>query len=242
MPCRFVLGVEDVEYENYDKIKEEVDLHNDIIYFNDVKNAYFSLTDRVVRVLQYIIEQQYKFSYILKCDDDTFPDVRRIAAELQNRENPGLLYWGQMVMGLIQMEGIWKETEWSSCDTYYPYAYGGGYILSRDLVQLVVENEPYLKRYGSEDVSIGSWISPYNIERKHDARFATGAVPRGCKKPYLLKHKVSVNDTYRHYTSLIRHGSICGPTYSWNKFGGYLYDWTAFPPSKKCCIRRSDIP
>ena len=236
------MGVEELEDEERDKIKEEAELHNDIIYFNDVKNSYFSLTDRIIKVLQYITEQRYRFSYVLKCDDDTFLDVRRIAAELQKRENPGLFYWGQMVMGLIQTEGKWQETEWSSCQTYYPHAYGGGYVLSRDLVLLVVENEPYLKRYRSEDISIGLWVSAYNIERKHDARFTTGASARGCKKPYWVKHKVSREGIYVHYASLAHAGSICGPTNSWYNFGGYIYNWTAFPPSKKCCIREKKIP
>ena len=86
------MGVEDLEEGDREEIKEEADLHNDIIYFDDVKNSYFSLTTRTMRVFQYIVEQQYKFSYVLKCDNDTFPDVQRIAMELQNRENPERLY------------------------------------------------------------------------------------------------------------------------------------------------------
>ena len=242
MSYRFVLGVEDVEEEDRDKIKEEAKLHSDIIYLDDVKNSYFSLTNRTMRVLQYIIEEDYQFSYVLKCDDDTFPDVNRIATELQNRENPGQLYWGEFVMGFVQTEGKWKETRWSSCQTYYPYAYGGGYILSGDLVKLVVENAPYLKRYKSEDVSMASWVSTYNIERKHDVRFTTGGKPRGCKKVYLMVHKVATEKIKGHYTSLLHDGSICGPSNYWYGYSGYLYDWTAFPPSTKCCERKSSIP
>ena len=167
------MGVEDLEEEDSDKVKEEAELHNDIFYFDDVKNSYFSLTNRTMRVFQYIAEQQYKFSYVLKCDDDTFPDVKRIAMELESRENPRRLYWGQFSMGLVLTKGKWKETHWSSCQTYYPYAYGGGYILSGDVIELIAENAPYLKRYTSEDVSVGSWVSTYNIERKHDVRFTT---------------------------------------------------------------------
>ena len=240
--CRFVLGVEDITEEDRDKIKEEVKLHNDIIYFDDVKNSYFSLTNRTIRVFQHITEQLYTFAYVLKCDDDTFVDVKSIATELHSRKSQGRLYWGEIVVGLVQTEGKWQETQWSTCETYYPYAYGGGYILSVDLVQLVVENEPYLKRYKSEDVSIASWISAYNIERKHDTRFTTGGKPRGCKRVYLMVHKVAIENVNRHYTSLFQNSSICGSNNSWYGFSGYLYNWTAFPPSKECCIRKSNIP
>ena len=241
MSCRFVLGIEDIEEGKQDKIIKEAKLYDDIIYFTDVKNSYSTLTDRIVRVFQYIITEQ-QYNYVLKCDDDTIPDVRRIATELQNRENPGRFYWGGMNLGHVLSKGIWRETKWSACQTYYPYAYGGGYILSWDLVQLMVESVPYLKRYNSEDVSVGSWLSAYNIERKHDTRFTTGASARGCKSIYLMVHKVSRENMYGHYTSLVRDGSICGPTNSWNRRSGFIYNWTALPPSKKCCVRRSGIP
>ena len=236
------MGVEDIKKEDHNKIKEEAELYNDVIYFDDVKNSYSSLTTRTIRVFQYIVEQQYEFSYVLKCDDDTFPDVKRIAIELQNRETPGRLYWGEFVMGFIKTSGKWKETRWSSCQTYYPYAYGGGYILSGDVVQLMAENAPYLKRYNSKDVSVASWVSTYNIERKHDVRFTTGAISRGCKDVYTMVHKVATEKITRHYTSLIHHNSICGPSNSWHGFDGYLYNWTAFPPSTKCCHPKSSIP
>ena len=235
--CRFVLGVEDLEETDLDKVKEEAELHGDIIYLDDVKNSYFSLTNRTLRVFQYVIEHQYGFSYVLKCDDDTFPDVKRIALELQSRENPGRLYWGEFVMGFVQTKG-----KWSVCPTYYQYAYGGGYILSGDLVHLITENAPHLKGYKSEDVSVSSWVSAYNIERKHDVRFTTGGKPRGCKEVYLMVHKVPTEKIKGHYESLIHHGSICGPSNSWHGYSGYLYNWKSFPPSTKCCERISSIP
>ena len=239
---RFVLGVEDIEEEQRYKIKEEDELYDDIIYLNNVKNSYFSLTNRTIKILQYIIERQYTFSYIMKCDDDSFLDVRRITTELQNRGRPERFYWGEMVMGGVLTKGIYKETHWTSCSTYSPYAFGGGYVLSGDLVQLVVENEPYLKRYNSEDVSLGAWISAYNIERKHDSRFNTGSSSKGCKPVYLTIHKVSRENMYSHYTSLLHDGSICGPTNSWHNHRGYIFNWTAFPPSKKCCIPSFSVP
>ena len=118
-----MLGVEDIEVRERDKIQEEAKLYDDIIYFMDVKNSYFSLTDRTIRVFQFIImEQQRKFSYVLKCDDDTFLDVRRIATELQNKENPGRFYWGYMVLTAVFTRGVWSEKNWNICETYNPYA------------------------------------------------------------------------------------------------------------------------
>lgn len=240
---RFVLGVEDIDVKQREKLSEEAELYDDMICLNDVKNSYYSLTHRVAKVFQHITKQPwYGFSYVMKCDDDSFLDVRRIASELQIRGNRGRFYWGEMVVGYVQTQGIYKETTWTTCQTYFPYAYGGGYILSGDLVKLVAQNAPHLKEYKSEDVSVASWVSPYNIERRHDSRFNTGAISKGCKSAYIVMHKVSREDMSRLYTSLFHDGSICGPTNSRYLRNGYIYNWTAYPPSTKCCIPSGDAP
>lgn len=59
------------------------------------------------------------------------------------------------------------------CDTYLPYALGGGYVLGRPLVAHVVAAAPLLAAYTSEDVSVGAWLAPLNVTRRHDVRFDT---------------------------------------------------------------------
>ncbi len=51
-------------------------------------------------------------------------------------------------------------------DRYPPYAFGGGYILSADLVEYIVENAAKLRRYRAEDVSVGVWLSTLAIQRQ----------------------------------------------------------------------------
>ena len=239
---RFVLGVEDIEMKQMNNIKTEAEFYGDLIYLPHVKNSYFSLTNRTIKSFQYILHQNYEFAYVLKCDDDTFIDIQRIASELQNRINQGQFYWGAMVRGPVQTHGTFKEVTWTSCNDYLPYAFGGGYVLSRDLVHLLVENEPYLKQYKSEDASVGVWLSACNIERKHDARFNTESGSKGCKNVFLITHKISPEEMYSLHLSLVYSGVICGPTTSWHRKRGYLYNWTALPPSKKCCTRSFNVP
>ena len=166
-----------------DQLLKEAEEHKDIIILTDVTVSLQTLTKRTIKSFKFALEQ-FEFSYMLKCDDDTFVDVLRLASELQMRRDRTRLYWGFMSgknAVIRYLPGAYKETEWSLCDLYMPYAFGGGYLLSRDLIQLLAQNEAHLKLYKCEDVAVGAWLAPYNIERRHDTRFDTEGRTRGCK-------------------------------------------------------------
>ena len=211
-----------------------------MIILPTVSDSLTTLTKRTLYGLKYAYEH-YRFDYVLKCDDDNFVDVLRLASELHKRPTKGRLYWGAFRGGgKILSFGTYRESQWSVCNEYLPYAFGGGYILSRDLTQLLVENEPFLKQYKSEDVSVGAWLSAYNIERKHDARLNTGAVSRGCKQPYLISHKVSPSSMYSLKSSLMAEGTFCSWRTYLHRYHGYLYNWTS--PLSHCCKSNDDVP
>ena len=72
---------------------------------------------------------------------------------------------------------------------YIPYPQGGGYVLSGDIVEYVGRERDSLQRYAAEDVSVGVWIAPLQVERRHDVRFDTEWRSRGCRNDYLVTHK-----------------------------------------------------
>ena len=205
-----------------------------------VTDSYTTLTQRTLYGFKYVHEH-FGFDYILKCDEDTFVDVLRIASELHRRPTKEHLYWGDIRgRGNILFFGAYRETQWSVCDFYFPYALGGGYILSRDLIQLLVLNKPHLKQYRSEDVSIAAWLAAYNIEHKHDARFNTAAFSKGCKRPYLISHKLSPERMHSLQRSLMEEGTFCSQRTYFHRYHGYLYNWTA--PSTHCCSSNVHVP
>jgi galactosylxylosylprotein 3-beta-galactosyltransferase len=66
-----------------------------------------------------------------------------------------------------------------------PFASGSGYVLSSDLVNFLNKNLQMLQRYYNEvicchskcngqDVSIGTWLFPLEINRFHEPRFNIG--------------------------------------------------------------------
>lgn len=178
----FVIGSEGVSDSMILKLKNEQIKYNDIFLFS-VRDSYESLTKKVLSALVWF-DKEFNFSYLLKCDDDSFVNVPLLVKELRNKlRNIKHLYWGFFDgRANVKRVGKWKEKEWILCDKYLPYALGGGYVLSQSLVHYIARNEKMLSLYNSEDVSLGVWLSPLNITRKHDTRFDTEFIKRVFKQ------------------------------------------------------------
>lgn len=79
--------------------------------------------------------------------DNTSPYIR---ANLQTNDIKNAsklnLYWGYFQGGAnIKTSGKWKENNWIFCDSYLPYALGGGYVLSKGLVMYLARNADNLR-------------------------------------------------------------------------------------------------
>ena len=136
---RFVLGGYGVSQDKLHQLELESAKHGDMVILPTVTDSLTTLTQRTLYGFKYAYER-YKFDYVLKCDDDDFIDVLRLATELHKRPTKGSLYWGAFRgNGKILFLGLYRERQWSICKKYLPYAFGGGYIVSRDLVQLLVQ-------------------------------------------------------------------------------------------------------
>jgi galactosylxylosylprotein 3-beta-galactosyltransferase len=120
------------------------------------------------------------------------------------------------------------------CDQYIPYALGGGYVLSVDLVRFISANANILRTYRAEDASVGTWLAPLKVHRVHDTRFDTEWRSRGCSNTDLVSHKQSVQEMRSKQYSLVSKGVLCEREMTLHKT--YEYNWKV-PPSK-CCPGR----
>ena len=226
----FVVGSKGLTEEVRQNIIDENSVHHDVLILDSTPESYTSLTEKVLTAINWL-HSNYKFDFLLKCDDDSFVRILPLLEELQKQPQK-LLYWGFFKGGsTVFQKGKWKDSEWFLCDTYLPYALGGGYILSSDLVEFLARNAPLLQHYKSEDVSVGVWLSSLKIHRVHDVRFDTEFKSRGCYNDYLITHKQDANEMRAKHKNLIQTGKMCPAElrvrYSYN------YNWTV-PPSK-CC-------
>ena len=238
---KFVVGADRQRLDLAKQLFAEAEQFSDMIILDNVDDSPASLATLTLDGFSFSLEN-YQFKYILKCDDDTFVDVLRVATELHRRQHHTRFYWGFMTGNSpVHSHGHYGEQQvWTLCERYLPHAAGGGYVISRDLAELLAVNKDYLMRYSYEDVSMGAWLAPYNIERRHDTRFNTEAHSRGCKSVFLVSHKTLPEDMHQLYESLKLDGTFCAGKTEWYGHDGFIYNWTSSP--SHCCRRIYGIP
>ncbi|XP_018408580.1 PREDICTED: beta-1,3-galactosyltransferase 6 [Nanorana parkeri] len=211
--------------------------HGDLLLLPELRDSYDNLTAKLL--LMYVwLDRHIDYKFVLKADDDTFARLDVLLEELRGKE-PRRLYWGFFSgRGRVKGAGKWKESSWVLCDYYLPYALGGGYVLSWDLVHYLRIGKDYLAQWQSEDVSLGTWLAPVDVKRVHDTRFDTEYKSRGCNNKYIVTHKQSIEDMLEKHQTLAKDGKLCKEEVKLRL--SYIYDW-GVPPSQ-CCQRKDGIP
>lgn len=117
-------------------------VNNDMLEV-DVPDEYRLLSHKLMESFYSV--RNLNFDYLLKCDDDTFVNIPKVISVLDHMPK-FKFYWGYFNGNAhIKRVGKWKETGWILCDKYLPYALGGGYILSQDLITYIVNNRDFLR-------------------------------------------------------------------------------------------------
>lgn len=181
------------------------------------------------------VYESFTFDYVLKTDEDSYVVVRKIAESLRVLNCNERLYWGSFTGRGVPMDsGRWAEHEWNLCTRYIPYAFGGGYILSRKLVGMIVRVWERLKVYHNEDVSVAAWLAPYKVNKIHDVRFDVETESVGCHNNMVITHKVRLRKMLQYHNSMSTTGRLCAKEALTRSL--YVYIWT-LPPSQ-CCNER----
>ena len=202
----FVVCIKHIPYGTKTKLVKEERHNKDLILIPNLTDEYKQLTSKVLASLKWVNEN-IVFDYMLKVDDDTFVRVDALLNKLQMMQTEKL-YWGYFNNGSeIVKSGNWEEKTPYICDKYVSYALGGGYVLSKDLVVFIVENSEKLKRFTNEDVSIGTWLAPFEINAVHDENFRMSG---DCEERYYLLHYSSVEDMKQFNESLAANNTLCG--------------------------------
>ena len=236
--AKFVIGTKNLLERKHYQIMNESQLYHDIVFLDDLADSYHNLTWKVLRSLTLAYEGT-DFHFLVKLDDDSFVQINSMTAAIRQMRCPRHLYWGYFVgHALPEQTGKWAEKHWFICPHYIPYAMGGGYVLSWKLVQLVTRFSDKLILYHNEDVSMGAWVAPYDVEHVHELRFNTEAFSRGCNNNYIITHKEKAASFLRRRRSILLNGTLC--EVETEKQPAFLYNWTNSPLN--CCERRRGIP
>ncbi|XP_016979015.1 beta-1,3-galactosyltransferase 6 [Drosophila rhopaloa] len=237
----FAIGTVKISSSLEAELLSEQNQHKDLLMLQHHHDTYDNLTDKLLQALDALIDN-YEFSYIIKVDDDTYVKLDSLINELVSYDRKLLrkmseygrdpipqLYWGYFNgRAKIKGKGHWKESNYYLSKNYLPYALGGGYVLSRKLCEYIVNSSQLLTPYVSEDVSVGTWLTPLrHVYRWHDPRFDTGYMPRKCQPYHIVLHKRNLEMMTDIYD-----GKLCSGTVS-SSLSEYYYDWTR--TADKCC-------
>lgn len=235
----FVVGTRNIPRHSLKDLSNEHRKYKDLLMLADFEDSYDNLSQKVLSMLTWSYENM-QYQFILKADDDTFIRLEDLTHEL---EDPLFEYdyigyfYGK---GTVKRSGQWAETDWFLCEHYLPNARGGAYVLSRQATSYIAKNSKLLQKYRSEDVSVGTWLSPLTIKRHHDIRFDTEYKSRGCHNSWLVTHKQSETQIKQKWQRLVEsHGKrFCEEEISHAQ--GYDYNWET--TNRECCIPNEKIP
>ncbi|XP_055331889.1 lactosylceramide 1,3-N-acetyl-beta-D-glucosaminyltransferase A-like [Paramacrobiotus metropolitanus] len=146
------------------KVVNESVTFGDIIQYNYL-DTYRNMTHKNLAGLTYISQfcQTLPFSYILKTDDDMFVYLRPIVAHLRQYEychphaTRTILCAELQRREVVQRDrkGKWFVAWEDFPDKHYPpYCYGGGYVLTRDLVEGLLSAAGKVPFYWIDDVFV----------------------------------------------------------------------------------------
>lgn len=228
----FVLGINNLRVEEKKSIAGEEDKYRDLVILDNFEESYSTLTQKLLETLKWA-DDNLQTDYFMKVDEDTFVRLDQILIELKSKPKQ-MMYWGFFDgRAHVKKSGKWAEKGFVLCDRYLPYALGGGYVLSSDLIHYVAKNSDMFQLLNSEDVSLGTWLAPLKIKRLHDPHFNTEFKTRGCFNSYIVTHKQSMDDMKKLNRSLRVNGRLCESEYRSRL--SYVYNWDVLPTN--CCIR-----
>ena len=139
-------------------VQNESALYNDIVVF-DFQDTYRNLTIKTLTSLNWAVST-FNTLFILKADDDTVANVKKIISFLQRKINPNSeIILGDCVAGVPVDRNMTSKYYISYHDypfrAWPPFCFGTGYVISSLAVRhlLALTNETRL--YHLEDVSMG---------------------------------------------------------------------------------------
>ena len=152
-----------------DELREEMDKHQDIYIVNELQEQRTVLKYKVLWALEYSLNH-FKYTYFLKTDEDilvNFPPLyEKLASSARRR-----LYTGSCHQ---EYGGFAGYPVWQYCS-------GGGYVLSRDVVEAMMRlpEEVHNVPFRPEDGYVG-WLV-YNLNKLSQIEVPVQKIPKALK-------------------------------------------------------------
>ena len=205
----FTVGTKDITPSIKSLLEYEHQRYNDLLLIDNHTDTYQTLTQKMLETYK-IIDRTLTFDYVLKVDEDAMVNLETMKRAMDDLPKESIYIGFFKRGGIIIKNGKNKEMNYKICDKYLPYAFGGGYALSRDVVRYIAAYSHRLRIFANEDVSVGTWLAPLDIAFKHDIRFRLGDRQYGgCSNFYMLISPVTIREMIAANTTLHKKGQLC---------------------------------
>ena len=121
---RYIMGVNGLNESQINHLYEENKTHGDLVFLNNFTESVWALTNKTIAVMKWATEN-VDFTYLMKCDDDTFLFVNNTITELRHRSTTKRLYCGMMMYNhkpIHNKVSKWKDFQWDLSKKYTPFA------------------------------------------------------------------------------------------------------------------------
>ena len=224
--CIFLLG-KSLSVNIQKAVDVESKQHQDIL-LGTYLDSYRNLTLKVLQGLSWS-NQFCRSSYVLKTDDDCFVNVPVLRSVLQSQSSHKNLYAGYVMEDedkRVVIRDPYSKWQVSPQDyaprNYPPYASGSGYLLSQDLVEIIISLYPTTYLIPIEDAYIGILLNMVGINPVHSRRFSVHALQwQLCNLMYFVViHHVSVDTQSQLISQCVQSYVECrtkfNPDFLWN--------------------------
>lgn len=184
---RFVIGRSANRGDSLDRaIDDENSQTNDFIILDQVEAS--RETSTKAKMFFALAADKWDAEFYAKVNDDIYVNIDTLGATLASHLDKPRVYIGCMKSGEVFSEPShqWYEPEWwkfGDKKSYFRYASGEMYVISRALAKFVSINRSFLRSYAHDDVSVGSWFIGLDVNHLSEVKFCcsswSGAICSG---------------------------------------------------------------
>lgn len=199
----FLLGKNSNEQE-MKTAKKESDIYGDMVHA-DYHEHFWNMSYKVAMGFEWSVKY-CSFHYLLKSDDDVFVNTFGVMDYLSKFTTPRKkLYTGNIMVGSVVLRrGRYGVSPQEYNGTFYkPYCSGGGYILSRDVVEKFMGYFDFLRPLKIDDAYIGVLANRAGIKVIHNSDFRMYEDKCDFKASTLVQHPARGDCVIKLYDNMI---------------------------------------
>ncbi|KAG5846217.1 hypothetical protein ANANG_G00147450 [Anguilla anguilla] len=201
-------------------VLEESRRHGDILQW-DFRESFFNVTLKELLFWRWFCPERLGAArYVLRTDDDVFVDVGGVLALLRLHRGPAHpLYLGHAFVGTYPVR-LWWNKYYVPQSLYHggpypPYLGGGGYLVSRETVRLLLGASASVPLFPIDDVYVGMCARVANVTAQPHPAFLpfefAPSLPPCTYAGVLVLHRLEPQHLRQYWSFYKSQGHTCSP-------------------------------